>query len=785
MNSDETSNKIINLEINGRIFPSWVIKNFKKYILPEIVREAGEDPCQEKRKNELNPYQKFVGQFLNYRSPFKDILVYHGLGSGKTVTAINVYNVLFNYTPNWNVFILIPASLRNDPWLKDLKNWITKSDYEIRIKNIEFIHYDSPFADRDFLEKVKKADSSKKTLYIFDEVHNFIRNVYNNISSKKGKRAQIIYDYIQQEKRENNNTRIVMLSATPVVNTPFEFALYFNLMRPGSFPESEAIFNQIYISSLNFQSLNPDTKNMFQRRILGLVSYYIGATPDKFAQKVVHYKNIEMSSYHEEIYNHFEKIEEEKEKIRQRMSRGKVGDDMSTYSSYTRQACNFVFPTVGGKLNGEERPRPSQFKIKQEDVNDIEEGKDKEKLENIKRSNQQMGDYIKAINRYINNFIEYLKDLHRNDKLKNHTLQDDVKSFFKNHNGSFTKLIESKDKKSKLLTLLYECSPKFVHTIFNILKCNSPVLVYSNYVEMEGLQIFKIYLNFFGFLAFDDDSEFRLNKLDQKYSKDGFRFIEFHGGVEKELREKNKKVYNMGENKNGKIIKIIMISPAGTEGINLLNTRQVHIIEPYWNEVRIEQIIGRAIRICSHKDLPMEDRKVDVFRYKMVRKNKKETTDERMEEIARRKNNLLISFSEAVKEAAVDCKLFESHNMMGSKYKCFSFNEDSLFEKPIGPAYVSKLEFDMKMDNGLNAKESIIKKVKVIKIKAVLQIDENSYSEEKDYWFNTDTGIVYDFENDYIIGKINKDDNGIYLKLNEKVYIVSTTIDVPEFKLYD
>ena len=47
--------------------------------------------------------------------------------------------------------------------------------------------------------------------------------------------------------------------------------------------------------------------------------------------------------------------------------------------------------------------------------------------------------------------------------------------------------------------------------------------------------------------------------------------------------------------------------------------------------------------------------------------------------------------------------------MMGTKYKCFKFNEDSLFEKPIGPAYVSKLEFDMKMDNGLNAKESIIK----------------------------------------------------------------------------
>jgi hypothetical protein len=98
-------------------------------------------------------------------------------------------------------------------------------------------------------------------------------------------------------------------------------------------------------------------KNMFQRRIMGLVSYYSGATPDKFAQKTVHYKNIVMDRYFEEIYNHFEKIEEEKEKIRRKMSRGKVGgDEMSTYSSYTRQACNFVFPTVGNKINGEDRP---------------------------------------------------------------------------------------------------------------------------------------------------------------------------------------------------------------------------------------------------------------------------------------------------------------------------------------------------------------------------------------------------------------------------------------------
>jgi len=375
--------KTIDLKVNGRLFPLWILKNFKKYKLPDIIRKKGEDPCEKNEKqkliNELTTYQKFIGQFLNYRSPFKDILLYHGMGSGKTVSAINVYNILYNYTPKWNIFILIPASLHNEPWLKDLNKWIKHTDKTQRMSNIHFIHYDSPFADRVFLETIKKTDSSKHSLYIFDEAHNFIRNVYNNISSKKGKRAQVIYDYIQQEKKENNDTRIMLLSATPAVNTPYEFALIFNLMRPNSFPTSESIFNQIYISSTNFKSLNENKKNLFQRRIMGLTSYYIGATPDKYATKTVHYKNIEMQEYQEEIYNHFEKIEEEREKLRRQFSRGKVGDDMSTFASYTRSACNFVFPHINEEVNGEKRPRPGQFRIKDEEGELIDEGKDIER----------------------------------------------------------------------------------------------------------------------------------------------------------------------------------------------------------------------------------------------------------------------------------------------------------------------------------------------------------------------------------------------------------------------
>jgi len=768
----------INLEINGKLFPSWILLNFKKYQLPEIVRKKGDDPCNEKLKKELTKYQQFLGQFLNYRSPVKEILVYHGLGSGKTVSAINIYNVLFNYTPKWNVFLLIKASLRNDPWMKDLNDWIKTNDREQRMNNIKFIHYDSPYADRDFLEVMKKSDSSRENIFIFDEVHNFIRNVYNNISTKKGKRAQVIYDYIQQEKRDLPDTRIVLLSATPVVNNPFEFALIFNLLRPGTFPANEAIFNQKFISTTNYQSLNEISKNQFQRRIMGLVSYYIGATPDKFAKKIVNYINLIMSEYQQEVYDHFEEIEEKKEKLRKQLSRGKIGNDMSTYASYTRQACNFVFPNINSQINGEKRPRPGQFRIKDNEATTIDEGKDKNKIVEFKKTKEEVLEYVKATRKFVNELINYFKNIHRDDKKNDYTLKDDIKKYFEKYNGDFIKLMDS-NKKSKLLNMMYRCSPKMTNIIFNILKSPGSTMVYSNYVEMEGLMIFKVYLQFFGYSSYNPDS------LSTDSSKDGFRYTEFHGGIEKDIREQNKKMFNDKKNRYGKVIKIMMISPAGAEGINLANVRQVHVMEPYWNEVRIEQVIGRAIRQCIHKDLPLEERKVDVFRYKCVRKNGKETSDEVMENISRKKNNLLISFIESVKEVAVDCELFKNHNMIGSKYSCFKFNDQSLFEDNVGPAFNKNYDFDDKMNDGSNSLDSIKKRIKVKKVKVVKKLDEKNYSETILAWLYENNGTVYDYNLNYAIGKVKKDKNGFFEKLNNDTFIVSKLIKIPVFKLFD
>ena len=74
-------------------------------------------------------------------------------------------------------------------------------------------------------------------------------------------------------------------------------------------------------------------------------------------------------------------------------------------------------------------------------------------------------------------------------------------------------------------------------------------------------------------------------------------------------------LFNSDENKNGEKIKVILGTRSIMEGISFANVRQVHISDPWWNESRIEQIAARAIRNCSHKGLPPEKRSVMIFKH--------------------------------------------------------------------------------------------------------------------------------------------------------------------------
>jgi hypothetical protein len=287
---------------------------------------------------------------------------------------------------------------------------------------------------------------------------------------------------------------------------------------------------------------------------------------------------------------------------------------------------------------------------------------------------------------------------------------------------------------------------------------------------MEGLEIFKIYMKFFGIRRYSESNK--------------NAYVEYHGGINRKERKKQLELFNQSANKKGELYKIILVSQAGSEGLNLLNVRQVHIVEPYWHEVRITQMIGRARRLCSHKDLPLEEREVSVYRYKSVRTKGKITTDEYIENLARSKDGLIQSFLDTLKEVAVDCNLNKEVNMMSNEYKCFQFDEPSLFDKYIGPAYKEDLKDDMKMDNGLNSSNSKILKIKVLKIKAKKLLsdpeDENPrYSKSDDYWYYKDNSVVYDYEMKFPIGMIKTDNTGIPIKLDKDTYIIDRVIPIP------
>jgi superfamily II DNA or RNA helicase len=110
------------------------------------------------------------------------------------------------------------------------------------------------------------------------------------------------------------------------------------------------------------------------------------------------------------------------------------------------------------------------------------------------------------------------------------------------------------------------------------------------------------------------------------------------------------------DNKDGNKIKVIIISQAGAEGVDFKFLRQVHILQPWYNMSRMEQIIGRAVRNFSHKDLPFEKRNVEIFMYgTILEKNKEESADLYIYRVAEYKAVQIGKVSRLLKETAVDC----------------------------------------------------------------------------------------------------------------------------------
>ena len=203
---------------------------------------------------------------------------------------------------------------------------------------------------------------------------------------------------------------------------------------------------------------------------------------------------------------------------------------------------------------------------------------------------------------------------------------------------------------------LKKYSIKFHAIMEKVEKTNGKVFIYSSFKEFGGIKSFIRVLEAFGYKDYITDG-------------DGpKRFAIWSGDENISTKEQIKAVYNLNENLTGKKIKILLGSPSIKEGVSLKGVRQVHILEPYWNLSRLEQIIGRASRFCSHKDLSEEKRNVKVYIYIAVSKgylNSKndKSIDQRIELISLRKNKVIKIFERVIKESAVDCELNKNANV--------------------------------------------------------------------------------------------------------------------------
>ena len=133
------------------------------------------------------------------------------------------------------------------------------------------------------------------------------------------------------------------------------------------------------------------------------------------------------------------------------------------------------------------------------------------------------------------------------------------------------------------------------------------------------------------------------------------------------------------DNKEGYKIKVVLISKAGSEGIDLKFIRQCHILDPWYNMNRPEQTIGRTVRNFSHKDLPFEKRNVEIFMHGTIlgKENKEEAADLYIYRIAEYKAIQIGKVTRLLKETAVDCII--NHDQTNFTQK----NISALLKEPI------------------------------------------------------------------------------------------------------
>jgi SNF2 family DNA or RNA helicase len=154
-------------------------------------------------------------------------------------------------------------------------------------------------------------------------------------------------------------------------------------------------------------------------------------------------------------------------------------------------------------------------------------------------------------------------------------------------------------------------SPKVKAAIDRIKTADGPAVIYSNYIGSG------------------------VDPLNKELTKEGISHRSFTGGMNDKEKKETVEAYNKGK------VKALVISSTGGEGLDLKKTSQIHILEPHWNEEKINQVVGRAVRYKSHEGLPEDKQTVNVYKYvSSIPHSSEKTADQYLTELSRKKKDL-------------------------------------------------------------------------------------------------------------------------------------------------
>ena len=715
-NYDNTSVLNISNDIgNFQYYPELTDSSFNQKIYNKKEFRINEaelidmDKIQIKLKNGFrrSSMQKFVKNFISPLTPYNGILLYHGVGVGKTCAAIGIAENFrdFIYTNNKKIIVLTPSSTLIDNWQNEILNidkeikkhnendilnrQCTNTRYISKLNNIpydnrqkfkimakklikkyyEFMGYQKlaniiekeiakfilgkKYKEKAKIEYIRRRFSN--TVIIMDEVHFTREGSSSGISSeKKSKKSEPndkkVRPWLEMIARYANNTKFVLLSATPMYNISKEIIWILNLLL------------------LNDKRAPIDGNTIFNKDGISLrVDVTDGDDPGKLAKKLL--------------------IEK---------SRG--------YISYVRSENPFTFPI---KLNpdGPNTITPnSRFKLHnnqlmEKDENEfIDDGKFV--VYNNKMSDWQYNEFKKVYNSQNNSFsiipIEasniffpikqgdiYVGETGKSafDRcfLKNkdkYRIREDLKDMGNGH--SFLH-------KTNIQTF----STKFASILNSITSCKGIVFIYSDYL-WHGVRAMAKVLEANGFSRWTVNG---INNLLENPGED--LFCSVHNKYKSTLRtgeectpakyillDSNISTNELDElvkqargetsfnNLRGEHIKVILGSSRIEQGISFKNVREIHILEPWHHLNQLKQAAGRAIRGFSHIALPKEERNVTLYIHisglpqsEIDRDNQLELIDERIYRNAYNKKKHMSTIDRILKRNAIDCKLNKYANL--------------------------------------------------------------------------------------------------------------------------